>query len=139
HRIGQLPEQIGPTVLIDSDVPDIGEPDARFAHAVGDRLRREAGPMLDAAESLFLCCRNERAVANNRRSRIAVEGIDSKNDHRSGPYLRPASFPPVLMSFDPRLSALAQPSIDYLQSNQSFRENALKDIIQAGPALEYTA
>ena len=84
RHIGQLPEQIGPAVLIDGDVPHIGEPDARFAQTIGDRLRREAGPMLDAAESLLLRRRNEHAVAHERGRGIAVECVEAENDHRLG-------------------------------------------------------
>ena len=44
HQIGELPEEIGPAVLIDGDVLDIGEREARFPQAIGDRLRRESQP-----------------------------------------------------------------------------------------------
>ena len=79
--ISQFPQEIGPAVLIDGDVLDIGERDARFPQTIGDRLRREAGPMLDATKSLLFRRRNERAVANERGGGIAVEGVETENDH----------------------------------------------------------
>src|SRR5262249_46508408 len=66
---------------IEGDVLDIGKPNAGFTHAVGDRLRGEAGPMLHPAESLLFCRRNEYTLADQRGRGIAVEGIDAENDH----------------------------------------------------------
>ena len=60
---------------------NIGERDARFPQAIGDRLGREARPMLDAAESLLLRRRDELAVADERSRGIAVEGVEAKDDH----------------------------------------------------------
>ena len=80
-QIGELPEEIGPAVLIDGDVLDVGQREICLPQAIGDRLGREAGPMLYAAESLLFCCRNELAVANERGGGIAVEGIEAENDH----------------------------------------------------------
>jgi hypothetical protein len=85
--VGHLPEQIGPVVLINGDVLDIGEPEARFAQAVGDRVRREAGPMLQAAKSLLFRRRNERAVAHQGGRRIGVECIEAEDDHLFNPRL----------------------------------------------------
>ena len=59
----------------------IGERDARFAQAIGDRLRGKAGPMLDAAEALLLRRRDELAVAHERGRRIAVKGVEAEDDH----------------------------------------------------------
>ena len=80
-QIGKLPEEIGPAVLIDRDMLDVGQLKTCLPQAVGDRLRRKAGPVLDAAEALLLRCRDELAVTNERGRRIAVEGIEAKNDH----------------------------------------------------------
>ena len=47
-----------------------------------DRLRRESGAMLHTIEALFFDRGNNLAVANNRRSRITVIGIYSKDVSR---------------------------------------------------------
>src|SRR5437763_12673868 len=79
--VGQLPEQIGPVVLINGDVLDIGQSEAGFTQTVSDRLRRKAGPMLDATKSLLFCRRNKRTVADQRGRGIAVECVEAENDH----------------------------------------------------------
>src|SRR5262249_36472981 len=81
HQIGQLPEEIGPAVLIDRNMLNVGKGDAGFPQAVGNRLRWEASPMLHAAEAFFFSRSNKLAVAEERSCGIAVEGIKPQNDH----------------------------------------------------------
>src|SRR5687767_8900468 len=61
QQIGQLAKEIGAIVLVDGHVLDVTQRHARFSQTIRDRLRWKAGPMLDAAEPLLLCRRNERA------------------------------------------------------------------------------
>src|SRR5262245_27209891 len=90
HQIGKLPEEIGPTVLIDRNMLNIGKGEACFPQAVGNRLRREASPMLHTAEALLFRRSNKLAVSDERSRRIAVEGIKPQNDHT-----RPTPLPSV--------------------------------------------
>src|ERR1035437_642801 len=81
EEIADLPQQIGPDVLIDRDMLDIGQRETRFPQAIGDGLRWKASPMLDPGEPfLFRRC-HKLAITNNRRCRIAVEGIQAEYDH----------------------------------------------------------
>src|SRR5262245_3437093 len=50
HQVGQLPEEIGPAVLIDRNMLNVGKGEVGFPQAVGNRLRWKASPMLHAAE-----------------------------------------------------------------------------------------
>ena len=80
-QIRELSEQIGPVVLINRDMLDLGEGNAGLRKAIRDRLRRKARPMLNAAEALFLCCRHKLAIAHERSSRITMERIEAENHH----------------------------------------------------------
>ena len=82
HQIGQLPEEIGPAVLIDRNMLNIGQGEACFPQAVGNCLRGKASPMLHAAEALLFRRSNKLAVADERSRGIAVEGVEAKDDHR---------------------------------------------------------
>src|SRR5262249_23253403 len=81
HQIGQLPEEIGPAVLIDRNMLNIRKGEAGFPQAVGNCLRRETSPMLHAAEALLFRRSNKLAVADERGRRITVESIKPQNDH----------------------------------------------------------
>src|SRR5262249_32153435 len=81
HQIGQLPKEIGSAVLIDRNMLNIGKGEACFPQAVSNCLRREASPMLHAAEALLFRGSNKLAVADERGRGIAVEGIKPQNDH----------------------------------------------------------
>src|SRR5262245_2538294 len=80
---------------------NVGEREPRLAQAVGDGLRRESGPVLDAPEALLFRRCDENALAHNRCRGIAVEGVEAQDDHRdnlvtsrrsnSGSYARRAS------------------------------------------------
>src|SRR5262245_42034829 len=82
HQIGQLPEEIGPAVLIDGNMLNIGKGEACLPQAIGNCLRRKASPMLHAAEALLFRRSNKLAVADERGRGIAVECIEAKYDHR---------------------------------------------------------
>src|SRR5262249_50098940 len=64
HQIGQLPEEIGPAVLIDRNMLNIGNGEACFPQAVGNCLRGKASPMLYTAEPLLFRRSNKLAVAD---------------------------------------------------------------------------
>ena len=81
YNIGQLPKEIGPAVLIDRDVLNIGKLETRFPQAVGNCLRREARTMLHAAEPLLFRRRDEFPVAHERSGRISMEGVEAEDDH----------------------------------------------------------
>ena len=82
-KIAELAQKIGATVLIDGHMIDIRERNAAFIEAIGDGLRREARPMLDATEALLLGRGDENAVAHERGRRVAVEGVETENNHAS--------------------------------------------------------
>src|SRR5260221_9967951 len=86
---------VRPVVLIERDMVDLAQLYARLAKAVTDRLRWESGPMLDAPEALLLGRRDKHAVAQNAGGTIAVEGVQSQNDHGrwSPPAIRASSRP----------------------------------------------
>src|SRR5262249_5178763 len=81
HQIGQLPEEIGPAVLIYRNMLNIGKGEACFPQAIGNCLRWKASPVLHTAEPLLLRRSNKLAVADERSRGIAVEGIKPQNDH----------------------------------------------------------
>src|SRR5262249_54925323 len=82
HQIGQLSKEIGAAVLVDRGMLNIRESKACFPQTIGDRLAREAGPMLYAAEPLLFYSRDELAVADECSRGIAVEGVEAEDDHR---------------------------------------------------------
>src|SRR5262245_29255415 len=55
HKICNLTQELGPIVLIERNMVHIRQPHTCLAQTIGDSLRRKSGPMLDAAEALFLC------------------------------------------------------------------------------------
>src|SRR5262249_52979684 len=65
----------------DGDVVEVAGGDAGGPEAVADRLLGEAGPVLDAVEPLLLDGGDEPAVDHQRGRRVAVEGVDAKDDH----------------------------------------------------------
>src|SRR5262245_37741336 len=83
HQIGQLSKEIGSAVLVDRDMLDFRESKACFPQAISDRLAREASPMLNAAEPLLFCGRDELAVADECSRGIAVESVEAEDDHRA--------------------------------------------------------
>ena len=66
HQIGQLPEEIGPAVLIDRNMLNIRQGEACFPQAIGNCLRRKANPMLHTAKPLLFRRSNKLAVADER-------------------------------------------------------------------------
>ena len=84
EEIADLPQQIGPAVLIDRDVVHIIEPQVRLPQTIGDGLRWKARPMLDAAEPLLLRGGDEHAVAHERGRGICVKGVKAEDDHPRG-------------------------------------------------------
>src|SRR5262245_44508594 len=58
-EIRNLAPEIGPTVLVESNVIYIGQLYTGFPQAVGHSLRRKSGPMLDTPEALFLGRRDQ--------------------------------------------------------------------------------
>src|ERR1043165_1034770 len=66
-------------VAVDGDGGDVGELGARFTQAVGDGLRRESGPVLDATEALFLGGGDQLSVDQYGCRRITVIRVDPQN------------------------------------------------------------
>ena len=64
-------------VAVDRHVIDVVEADAGLAQAVLDGHGREARPMFDAAEALFLGRRDELAVDEDARGSVGVMGVDA--------------------------------------------------------------
>src|SRR5687767_6338650 len=72
---------MGPAVLIDCNILNVGKPKSGFLQAVGDCLRRKTSPMLDAPEAFLFGCSNELAVTDERSGGITVIGVKAENDH----------------------------------------------------------
>ena len=64
HQIGKLSEEIGPVVLVDRDMLDVGKGNARFVQAIGYRLGWETGPVLHAAKPFLFRGGDKLTVAN---------------------------------------------------------------------------
>jgi hypothetical protein len=79
-KIGLL-QKMRPRIGVDCDMIDVGKRNASRLQTVRDGLRREAGPMLDAREPLFLDRCQDLAVANYTGRGIAVIGIQTEDDH----------------------------------------------------------
>src|SRR5580704_2832911 len=71
------------TVLIETDVVDIGKFDACLTQAIRDCLRWKSCPMLNPAESLFLRSGNQLAIAHQCRRGIGMKSVKPKNNHRA--------------------------------------------------------
>jgi hypothetical protein len=77
----QTAQVVDARLAIDRDVLDIGHANAAGLETVLDGLGWQAGPVLDATEPLFLGGRDELAVLEQARRRVAVVGVKSQNDH----------------------------------------------------------
>jgi hypothetical protein len=75
QKIYNLTQELGPIVLIERNMVHIRQPHTCLAQTIGDSLRRKSGPMLDAAEALFLCGCDELTVTHKCGRGISVEGI----------------------------------------------------------------
>src|SRR5881227_896820 len=78
-----LPVQTGRGVTRDAKVFDLINTDARCAQAVSNRLRRKTRAVLDAIKAFFFNRRDQLAVANDRRRRIAVICVYAEDVHSS--------------------------------------------------------
>jgi hypothetical protein len=76
-----LPVQVRRGVAADRDVIDLRDVEPGVVQAEPYRLRREAGPVLDPADALFLDRGDEFAVRHQTGCRITVVGIDAENVH----------------------------------------------------------
>jgi hypothetical protein len=85
RRMGQQPgepaQRLGAAVLVDGDMVDIGEPQPSLAKAISDGVRRKPGPVLDSAEALLFGGRDQGAVPHERRSGVAMKGVETEDDH----------------------------------------------------------
>jgi hypothetical protein len=84
EREERLVQQVRPRVPGDGDVGDAREVGAGLVQDGSDGAGGEAGPVLDAVEPLLLHAGQEMAVAHQDRGRVAVEGVDAEDVHRSG-------------------------------------------------------
>src|SRR5207253_4201819 len=92
--------EVGPGVERSGDVVDVLGADAAGRQAVADRLRREAGPMLDAVEPFLLDRGDELAIDDQGGGRVAVKGVDAEDVHEE----------PVSVAVQPTISARASAS-----------------------------
>src|ERR1700683_4492469 len=67
YRVGNLPQQVRPAVLIDADVLHLAQLQLSLPQTVGDGLRWKTRPVLHAPEALLLCRRDKLPVAHERR------------------------------------------------------------------------
>lgn len=80
ERQRRLAQQVGARLARDGDAAELGQ--AAGADRVEtelDRLAGEARPVLDAAEALLLDPGGERAVAEDRRRGVGVEGVEAED------------------------------------------------------------
>ena len=82
EEVSELAQPVGAAVLIDGNVIDIGERELRLPQAISDGLRGKTRPMLDAAEALLLGGGEKHAVAHECGGGIAVERVESEDDHK---------------------------------------------------------
>jgi hypothetical protein len=75
-------------VAVDGEHRHVRELRARLAQTVGDRLRGEAGPVLDAPKALFLRRSHQLAIHQDGRRRITVIRVDPQNDAHSNLFSR---------------------------------------------------
>src|SRR5690606_1024805 len=73
---------VGLGVAVDGDVLDVLRLEPALAQAIADRLRREAGPVLDAPEALLLGGGDEAAVHHQAGRGVAVVGVDDEDGRR---------------------------------------------------------
>src|SRR6266498_2152089 len=73
--------QVGGRVAGDTDMIDVLNLNTRRCQTVPHRLRRKAGAMFDAIESLLFNRRDQSPIFNDRRSRITVISVYTKNVH----------------------------------------------------------
>src|SRR5207244_1263845 len=79
--ITHLTQPVGPAALVDGDVIDVSKRNLCLAQAIGDCLGGKSCPVLNPAEALLFGCGNEHSVAEKRGRRVAVERIESENNH----------------------------------------------------------
>jgi len=68
-----------------------------LCEAKGNRLRRKTGGVFHTVKALFFNGRHQPAVAHQRRGRVAVIRVDSKNIHRSFEFIPPAASPRMML------------------------------------------
>ena len=66
---------------IDRDMVDVPKRDSAFAQTVIDRVRRQAGPMLDPAKTFLLGGSDQLAVLDQTRRGIAVIRVKAEDGH----------------------------------------------------------
>ena len=81
QQIAELAKEVGPAVLIDGDVVHIAQIHLGLAQAICDSLRWKTCPMLHAAKAFLLGGSDQLAVTHDRRCRVAVEGVKTKDNH----------------------------------------------------------
>jgi hypothetical protein len=71
--------QVRRGIARDADVVKFGWRDAGRIEAIADSQRRKTRAMFLAIEPFFFCGSDQLPIANDRRRRIPVVGIDSQN------------------------------------------------------------
>src|SRR5262249_20922002 len=66
-------------------VLDIREPNACLIQTIRDGMDGKPGPMLNTAKSFLLRSSNQIAVAHQRRRRITVKSVQTKNNQLTPP------------------------------------------------------
>jgi hypothetical protein len=69
---------------VDGDVIHMLQPHTGISQAPGDRLGREACPVLDPTETLLLHGPEDLPIADEGRRGIGMEGIDTENERHRG-------------------------------------------------------
>ena len=83
HRLQHLRAEVRARVAADRDVVEVARREAGVLEAPRRRERREAGDVLEPVEALLLRRRDELAVDDERRCRVAVVGVEAE-DRRHG-------------------------------------------------------
>src|SRR3990172_9157809 len=87
-RVAQRPQELLPGVCLrvapDRDVVEVSGRDAGGREAPCRRERRETGAVLDAVETLLFGRGDELAVDDERRGRVTVVGVETKDRGHGG-------------------------------------------------------
>src|SRR5439155_8751524 len=84
ERAPQLAAEVRARIAGDGDVVEVPGGEARVGEAPGGSERGEAGAVLDAVEALLLGGRDELAVDDERRRRVAVVRVQAENRRHRG-------------------------------------------------------
>ena len=78
--VGHFAQEVRASKLVYRDMIDVRQLELRCRETIAYGLAGKSGPMLDAPEALLLGCRDEFAVNDEGRRRVAMEGVETKDN-----------------------------------------------------------